>query len=636
MGPSALTFEAEVEQVLARLREGKRVRRNVGAIGRVSLDRPLPFLCVYRPPPQTGDAGTGRLVSAASAHLIATGDARERQHLGTFVRRVAAELGEAFGAFLIVEVWSSTRTNRRAASSAGTFRIVVPRRQAPVAWLDELETALLRLESPLHESLGVEVVRVREVGPPGLSPLLSAERAARIRCTLIGLEVPGIYRDDRSGKVFPVVHRWLRGHLASALNRAAYQFTRANTTHRPVHYHALGRRSFTKAAREVDRALADVASAFDFLLLTTPRNAEEAWDAFRRSRFARAPAFSYRPRPFDVPLIKRQLYAVPIERIEDPTLSDLLREQQDEIDRKLTMIADRETPRFRHEGVQLFGGVDDALLAEAVTLLERIPSRAREPGSRQALDAPAFAARAEAEIAALRKQYDGVKAQVQVRDDVTGLLVSSGSLLVGRTNRIPVARVEALIQHEVGTHLVTYYNGAAQPFHQLRGGLAGYEELQEALAVLAEYLVGGLSRPRLRLLAARVLAVRRMLDGADFVEVFRELDRQWDLSRRVAFTTTMRVFRGGGHAKDALYLRGLRHLLRHLETGHPLEPLYVGKIGLRHLPMVEEFAFRGVLRPAPLRPRFLDRADVQRRLARLRGRVSPLDLLSEDGRETLR
>lgn len=636
MGPSPATFEAEVEQILARLREGKRVRRSVGAIGRISLDRPLPFLCVYRAPPRRADAGTGRLVTAASAHLIATGDPRDRQRLGTFVRQLASELSEAFGALLVVEIWSATRTTRRAGSGGNTFRIVVPRAQGPVAWLEELETALLRLESPLHESLSVSVVRARDVGPPGLSPLLSAERAARIRCTLIGLEVPAIYRDDRSGKVFPVVHRWLRGRLAAALNRAAYQFTRAHTTHRPVHYHALGRRSFTKTARQVDRALADVAGAFDFLLLTTPRNAEEAWDAFRRSRFEHAPAFSYRPRPFDVPLIKRRLYAIPIERIEDPTLSDLLRQQQDEIDRKLTMIADRETPRFRHEGAQLFGGVDDALLAEAVTLLERIPSRARETGSRGTLDASAFAARAEEEIAALRRQHEGVTARVQVRDDVAGLLVSSGSLLVGRTNRIPVARVEALIQHEVGTHLVTYYNGAAQPFQQLRGGLAGYEELQEALAVLAEYLVGGLSRPRMRLLAARVLAVRRMLDGADFIEVFRELDRGWDLSQRVAFTTTMRVFRGGGHAKDAVYLRGLRQLLGHLKAGHPLEPLYVGKIGLPHLPMVEELAFRGVLRPVPLLPRFLGRADVQQRLRRLRGRVSLLDLSGEEGRERAR
>ncbi|NIQ16470.1 MAG: DUF1704 domain-containing protein, partial [Candidatus Dadabacteria bacterium] len=68
-------------------------------------------------------------------------------------------------------------------------------------------------------------------------------------------------------------------------------------------------------------------------------------------------------------------------------------------------------------------------------------------------------------------------------------------------------RVEALLQHEIGTHALTYFNGLSQPFKQLCIGLSGYEELQEGLAVLAEYLVGGLSKPRLRLLAGRVVAV---------------------------------------------------------------------------------------------------------------------------------
>ena len=66
------------------------------------------------------------------------------------------------------------------------------------------------------------------------------------------------------------------------------------------------------------------------------------------------------------------------------------------------------------------------------------------------------------------------------------------------------ARVGASLQHEVGTHLVTYYNGLEQPLRLLHVGLAGYDETQEGLAVLAEYLVGGLSRSRLRTLAERV------------------------------------------------------------------------------------------------------------------------------------
>jgi hypothetical protein len=112
--------------------------------------------------------------------------------------------------------------------------------------------------------------------------------------------------------------------------------------------------------------------------------------------------------------------------------------------------------------------------------------------------------------------------------------------------------------------VLTYFNGRAQPFRQLYSGLAGYEELQEGLAVLSEYLAGGFSRPRLRLLAARVIAVRRLIEGASFLETFRELDRQYEFSRYTAFTVTMRVYRAGGLTKDACYFKGLLRLLEAL------------------------------------------------------------------------
>jgi uncharacterized protein (TIGR02421 family) len=211
-------------------------------------------------------------------------------------------------------------------------------------------------------------------------------------------------------------------------------------------------------------------------------------------------------------------------------------------------------------------------------------------------------------------------------------MVSRGHLLIPAGARIPSARVDALLQHEVGTHIVTYYNGGAQPLLQLRNGLPGYEELQEGLAVLAEYLVGGLSKARLRILAARVLAVRRMIDGASFVDVFRELDRDYDFAQRSAYTIAMRVFRGGGQAKDAVYLRGLASLLGYLGRGGSLDTLLVGKIGLQHLEVVNELQWRGVLVPPPFRPRYLELPEANARLDRLRDGAEVIDLATIDKR----
>lgn len=85
-------------------------------------------------------------------------------------------------------------------------------------------------------------------------------------------------------------------------------------------------------------------------------------------------------------------------------------------------------------------------------------------------------------------------------------------------------------------------------------GLAGYDETQEGLAVLAEIAVGELTAPRVRQLAARVLAVDMLVGGDGFTEVFKSLPDA-EFPPGVAYTTTMRVFRSGGLTKDAA-LRG--------------------------------------------------------------------------------
>jgi uncharacterized protein (TIGR02421 family) len=158
-------------------------------------------------------------------------------------------------------------------------------------------------------------------------------------------------------------------------------------------------------------------------------------------------------------------------------------------------------------------------------------------------------------------------------------------------------------------------------------GLAGYDELQEGLAVLAEYLGGNLSRPRVRLLAARVVAAHMLADGASFVETYRELDTTYQFDQRTAFTITMRIYRGGGLTKDAIYLRGLLAVLDYVQRGGELAPLFVGKIAASHIPLVRELQLRTILHPAPMQPRYMQEPSTAARLERLRQGVTVSDLV---------
>src|SRR5690606_13797293 len=110
------------------------------------------------------------------------------------------------------------------------------------------------------------------------------------------------------------------------------------------------------------------------------------------------------------------------------------------------------------------------------------------------------------------------------------------------------------------------------------------------------------------------------------VDVYRELHHGYGLDRHTAFMVTLRVFRGGGLTKDAIYLRGLQQVLDYVATGRPLEVLLVGKFAVSHIPLVTQLLQREVLRPARLIPHFLRCADARKLLPELKreGRIEAL------------
>ena len=612
-----------IEAVRRRLVANLPVRRSLPVSGRLHIDRQLPFLCVYRRPAGRNDPGTSRLVTGQASYLVSSDEASLRRSVSQTVGAVAEALMPPFGRFLLLEIWSG-----RSREKTPHFRLVVPPVEELRPLADFFRAELARLDIA-DQRLPVKISRAARPAPRGMVPLLSAARLKGLGCALVGLEVPLLYADPETGDPYPEVLRKFRRAMTVALQRVFHRFSCEYTTRCPVNHHMLGRRAVVKAVWTVDEQLSQVDGRFDFLLQATPSNPAAAWEAFQAARFQRAPKFLYRPLPFDPLRLKRRLWAIPVERVEDPTLSDLFLQKQDELDRQITLLLDIDTRGFVHGAARIFGEVGDGLLELAHAILERCPVSPLDDTIGGTIDTKAFAARARAELAYYRKQWSGVDATVTVRSDVPrGLMVSRGSLLIGEGTRIPANRVDALLQHEIGTHVVTFYNGKAQPLQQLRSGLAGYDPLQEGLAVLAEYLVGGLTAGRLRMLAMRVVCVQGMLKGASFIDAYRELTGTYGFADRSAFTIAMRIFRGGGMTKDAAYLRGLGELLDYLGQGGTIEPLIVGKIATEHLPVIRELRLRGVLKAPPLRPRYFDDPAALGRAKRVRAGITVLDLLS--------
>ena len=613
-----MTETAEVvERIRSRLAADLAVDESLPG-GWLHIDRPLPFLVVARVGPAEGDP-LGEVAEPQASHLMvpAIGDSVT----STVISAVAEQLADRFGSFLIVDLWTADEEAAET-SAPPTFRVFEECDDHPSAASLALAKALEEVEA-FGVSPEVEVIRWL-----GRAPLLSNDEIRRLGALLLGLEIPRTILDPQTGQAYPLLLRDLRRDLSRAIQRAAYEFADVQTTYHVEDYRALGRHGVIESAREVDEQLVAIGSAFEYLLGITPVNADEAWAAFRGAGCEHNPSFHYRHLLFDPDLLKRQLFDIRIEDLEDPTLAALFRAKRAELDRQISLLEVRGSAEFVSVSVEVYGGVDASLLEMAHEVTNRVRQRG-EFGSGPSVDAVVFAKRAQAEIDHYRAAYPELRAKVQVRDDVPGVLVANGDLLVGSHYRLAEPRVDALLQHEVGTHVVTWVNGSAQPLRQLQIGLPGYEETQEGLGVLAEYFVGGLTPARLGLLAARVLAVDAMLRGASFVETFRLIRDTELFSGESAFGIVMRVYRSGGLTKDAMYLRGLSALLQHLAQGGSLEPLLLGKLPLQDVPVVEELRWRQVLRPPVLRPRWIDHPQTASRLAAARQGLSVIDLVED-------
>lgn len=670
--PSAEPWLSEIRE---RLRRGEAVRRELPGGGVLNIERPLPYLFLHRASPDAADDVTPRLLRGEASYLLWRGGSEDNGELRRLLHGLASVGADVFGAILILELWvaregsarderapegvaseksspdedapESDAPEKAALGVSTTFRILCPANEA-TGTVAALERQLSEVQE-IHEELRVVVEPTEERQPPGLAPLFTISELYELGCLLLGLEVPPVYLQPggagEPARPYPVFFRHFRERLARALRRGVYDFLRVQTDAHIDNYRMLGRRTVDDAVWHADRALADLGASFDFLLLVAPVNPYEAWHAFRGGGYQREPEFRHRLLPVDPDLLKRRLWEIDLDPVDDPSLLYLLADKRDELDKQFSMLIERRTRNFLYSSIRLYGPVDDALLELAEGLLAQIPPGAAvgEGGGTDAgadsgegggagsdagtgtgadgggaVDAGTVQRRALEEFAYYRALDPGFAPDAQIRPDVAGLQVSRGNLLIDEQISLDPVRVEALMQHEVGTHIVTYVNGAAQPLRQLAAGLAEYDEFQEGLGILAEYLVDGITPARMRVLAGRVVAARAVEEGAEFVESFRLLVDGHGFAPGTAFDIATRSHEGGGHTRDMIYLRGFVRVREYLAEGGDLEPLYIGKIARKHIPIIHELRDRGILHAPPLRPRFLDRPEVRRRLDALR------------------
>jgi uncharacterized protein (TIGR02421 family) len=595
---------------------GKPLNQTLPHQGKVKIERKLPFLLIYRNP-DAEDKRILRLILGESSYIITTEEESEDGEIAELIRLISKTLSEEYRAVMVIELWLGKPGSK-------SFKIKTSKEKAP-ATVESLYNGLVNYCTHQHH-LNVLIEHTPARHPDHLSPLLTLDQCQESGAYLLGLEIPPFFLNEEKDEFYYMVFREFKTEFSKILRKSVFEFIRVQTTFDIRNYHVLGSTSINPSVWEVDRQLYDIQANFQFLLLISPINTMEAKSEFNSTNFEVNPKFLYRLLPIDPDHLKEELFKINIRSIEDPTLAFLFNDKREEIEKQITMLKERGTSNFMFSSIRLYSSVDKELYETAKYLLKEIPPE--DNSSARWVDAEELAQKCREEIEYYKNFYPKLDSKVTVKNDIVGMLVSRGQLYIGKSFKVPENRVDALVHHEVGTHILTFYNGLAQPFKQLSIGFADYEELQEGIAVLAEYLVGGLTGDRLRLLAARVVAGHCLTEGYSFTETYRELTKEFNLDKESAFQVTARIHQGGGCTKDIIYLRGLIKLIDYLKEGGELDILFNGKIALKHVPLMEELKMREILKPAPLQPRFLQNDAALERLEKIKDGISLLDMIS--------
>ncbi|MDX1463278.1 MAG: DUF1704 domain-containing protein [Marinirhabdus sp.] len=606
---TSTSIAPSVAELIPELTNGERTVTSLPFGGYLHLEHDVPSLLIYRDDPD--EIATKRLVRGGASYLII--GTQEFDYYKQFLSDLTELMSEKFGSLIALEIYTGVAESKE-------FIIRGPSHKLPVS-LDVLKDELLKIKSRQYQiNLNASIEQTKDRQAADKVPLFDIETVKEQGITLIGLEIPPVYRDAH-GMVYPVYFREFRDQFIKAIQRAVFEFVRVQTTSSLAHYNALGKRAIHEEVFKIDKKLTQIETSYQFLLLVAPVNIQALRSQFFESHFKKLDRYHYRLLPVDPDILKRKLYNLRIDEIDDPAISYLFDEKREEIDHELTMLKERGSKNFFYSSVRLYKGLDKDVLAEAELILQNIAEDHDEETHEQ-ITSQEFGELAKKEFEYFKEQDANFGCRVHIRHDVNVMMVSKGELYLPSAYTMTKKDAKALIQHEIGTHALTYYNGAQQPLTQMASGLANYDALQEGIAVLSEYLCGGLSPNRLRILAGRVVAGAALLDGADFHQMFYMLYSRYDFTKERAFNITSRMFQGGGFLKDIIYLKGLVRLRDHLSDGGDLQPLLSGKFALKHVKVIKDLSDRGLVNPPVLMPRYFEHKHFNKKLNKLKKGLS--------------
>jgi hypothetical protein len=161
--------------------------------------------------------------------------------------------------------------------------------------------------------------------------------------------------------------------------------------------------------------------------------------------------------------------------------------------------------------------------------------------------------------------------RIEVRDDIECAALTADRVVVVRAGLFHgTSDVRRIVVHELFGHVLPRERAAREAIGLFRVGSAGSSEDEEGRALWIEERAGCLGRSRRTELARRHLAALAVREGAEWPEVV-ELVMATGAALEPALRLAARVLRGGGLAREIVYLPALSRVGQALELEPGLE-----------------------------------------------------------------
>ncbi len=341
-----------------------------------------------------------------------------------------------------------------------------------------------------------------------------------------------------------------------------------------------------KDLRSVDRILCTIDKELALLKYLRPVNLMEERQKLTADENCE-PIFLMRECTLDLGDMERTLRT--IESDESP-LGILLSKKKRELLLKIELIRSRgNRERFVAASLALFGAPSTALIGFASEYLKQ-QTEAAIAIQQDAIDAEG----AKKVFEEALSRYGLHDWSVELKQGmVADCAVSDSKVLIRIGSTFSTDHLHALIAHEIETHVLTAENGKMQPYEIFRRGCANYLDTQEGLAIHNQNRVLPPNHEKRFLHAKSVLAVAYAMDHS-FAETRKYLRKELRCTPEKALTKAIDIKRGftrasehGAFTKSLVYFRGLRAIEQFVKQKGDEKKLYIGKIAIEDLRLIE-------------------------------------------------